>query len=53
MLCVFQYQVAQHRDIIQTECARVNVAKSKLETLCRELQKHNKQVVVSVGVHKC
>ena len=49
MVCVYVYslQVAQHRDIIQNEFARLNVAKGKLETLCRELQKHNKQVVVS------
>ena len=46
-VCVYSLQVAQHRDIIQNEFARLNVAKGKLETLCRELQKHNKQVVVS------
>lgn len=41
------FQVAQHRDIIQNEYARANLAKSKLENLCRELQKHSKQVAVS------
>ena len=40
-------QVAQHRDIIQNEYARANLARSKLENLCRELQKHSKQVAVS------
>lgn len=39
-----QLEVTQHRDIIQTEYARVNLAKSKLESLCRELQRHNKAV---------
>ena len=43
-------QVAQHRDVIQTEYARVNVAKGKLENLCRELQKHSKAVAVCVCV---
>ena len=41
------FQVAQHRDIIQNEYARANLARSKLENLCRELQKHSKQVAVS------
>lgn len=41
------FQVAQHRDIIQNEYARANLAKGKLENLCRELQKHSKQVAVS------
>ena len=45
-MCV---QVSQHRDVIQTEYARVNVAKGKLENLCRELQKHSKAVAVSVA----
>ncbi|CAI8045333.1 Alpha-taxilin [Geodia barretti] len=39
-----QLEVAQHRDIIQNEYARANLARSKLENLCRELQKHSKQV---------
>ena len=39
-------QVAQHRDVVQSEYARVSLAKSKLESLCRELQKHNRAVVV-------
>lgn len=39
-----QLEVAQHRDIIQNEYARVNLAKSKLESLCRELQRHSKAV---------
>ena len=43
------FQVAQHRDIIQNEYARANLARSKLESLCRELQKHSKQVAVSPG----
>ena len=40
-------QVTHNRDLIQNECARVNLAKSKLEGLCRELQKHSKTVAVS------
>lgn len=47
-LCTLQ--VAQHRDIIQTEHARVNLAKTKLENLCRELQRHNKAVVVCLMI---
>ena len=42
--------MAQHRDVIQTEYARVNVAKGKLENLCRELQKHSKAVAVSTNL---
>ena len=44
-------QVAQHRDIIQNEYARVNLAKSKLENLCRELQRHSKAVAVSQSLY--
>jgi chromosome segregation ATPase len=39
-----QSEIAQHRDIIQTEHNRTMAAKSKLESLCRELQKRNKEV---------
>lgn len=37
--------------MIQTEHARVNVAKGKLESLCRELQRHSKAVAVSKHLH--
>ncbi|XP_019859265.1 PREDICTED: alpha-taxilin-like [Amphimedon queenslandica] len=40
-----QQEVIQHRDIIQTECNRATAAKNKLESLCRELQKRNKEVM--------
>ena len=43
-----QIEVAQHRDIIQNEYSRTNLAKTKLESLCRELQRHSKAVAVSV-----
>ena len=46
------FQVAQHRDIIQNEYARANLARSKLENLCRELQKHSKQVAVSSATNQ-
>eukprot|EP00731_Ephydatia_muelleri_P032196 Em0023g703a len=39
-----QLEVTHNRDLIQNECVRVNLAKSKLESLCRELQKHSKTV---------
>lgn len=36
--------VTKHRDIIQTDYNKAVFAKDKLESLCRELQKHNKQI---------
>ena len=40
-------QLVQQKDGIQTELTRTSLAKTKLESLCRELQKHSKAVVVS------
>jgi len=45
LLCVVQ--LVQQKDGIQTELTRMSLAKTKLESLCRELQKHSKAVVVS------
>ena len=53
---VFIIQLVQQKDGIQTELTRMSLAKTKLESLCRELQKHSKAVVVSVcvfDVHMC
>ena len=47
---VFIIQLVQQKDGIQTELTRMSLAKTKLESLCRELQKHSKAVVVSVCV---
>ncbi|XP_067946250.1 alpha-taxilin-like [Watersipora subatra] len=35
-------QVSRERDSLQTENSKLILARSKLESLCRELQKHNK-----------
>ena len=40
-------QLVQQKDGVQTELTRMSLAKIKLESLCRELQKHSKAVVVS------
>jgi len=40
-------QLVQQKDGIQAELTRMSLAKTKLESLCRELQKHSKAVVVS------
>ena len=40
-------QLVQQKDGVQTELTRMSLAKAKLESLCRELQKHSKAVVVS------
>ena len=47
--CIAFYivQLVQQKDSIQTELTRMSLAKTKLESLCRELQKHSKAVVVS------
>ena len=47
---VFIIQLVQQKDGIQTELTQMSLAKTKLESLCRELQKHSKAVVVSVCV---
>lgn len=39
-------QVSRERDSLQTENSKLILAKSKLESLCRELQRHNKVVKV-------
>jgi len=38
--------VSRERDSLQTENSKLILAKSKLENLCRELQRHNKVVKV-------
>ena len=50
---VFIIQLVQQKDGIQTELTRMSLAKTKLESLCRELQKHSKAVVVSACVYVC
>ena len=40
-------QLVQQKDGVQTELTQMSLAKTKLESLCRELQKHSKAVVVS------
>ena len=42
----FVIQLVQQKDGVQTELTRMSLAKTKLESLCRELQKHSKAVVV-------
>ncbi|XP_062510577.1 alpha-taxilin-like isoform X2 [Corticium candelabrum] len=37
-------ELSRERDSVQTELSRANLAKSKLESLCRELQRHCKAV---------
>ena len=50
---VFIIQLVQQKDGIQTELTRMSLAKTKLESLCRELQKHSKAVVVSACMYVC
>ena len=47
ILCFVVVQLVQQKDGVQTELTRMSLAKTKLESLCRELQKHSKAVVVS------
>ena len=41
---LFSSQVMREKDQLQTEHSKAILAKSKLESLCRELQRHNKLV---------
>ena len=36
----------KQRDLMQNDCNKSLLAKNKLESLCRELQKHNKLIKV-------
>lgn len=38
------FQVKRERDHLQAEYNKLMITKAKLESLCRELQKHNKQI---------
>ena len=40
--------MSHNRDSMQSELTKTTLAKSKLETLCRELQKQNKSIQASV-----
>jgi len=42
-------QLSRERDSLQSENSKLILAKSKLESLCRELQRHNK--VIKVKAH--
>ena len=42
-------QISRERDSLQTENSKLILAKSKLESLCRELQRHNKVIKVCSG----
>ena len=42
-------QVVKERDHLQSEYNKASLAKSKLESLCRELQRHSKLVKVKNG----
>lgn len=46
------FKVSQQRDYMQAEYSKVMMMKEKLESLCRELQKQNKIVKVSVLLNK-
>ena len=43
----FTLQVTREKDQLQSEHTKAVMAKSKLESLCRELQKHNQVIRVS------
>lgn len=42
-----QAQITKEKDQLQSEHSRAILARSKLESLCRELQRHNKNLKVS------
>ena len=46
---MFNKQVVKERDHLQSEYNKASLAKSKLESLCRELQRHSKLVKVKNG----
>ncbi len=44
-------QVLKEKDQLQSEHSRAVLARSKLEGLCRELQRHNKTLKVTISSH--
>lgn len=49
ILNILLFQLSREKDQLQSEQSKTVLAKSKLESLCRELQKHNKIIKVSEG----
>lgn len=47
-----QAQITKEKDQLQSEHSRAILARSKLESLCRELQRHNKNLKVRGGLIK-
>ncbi|NWX41688.1 TXLNB protein, partial [Steatornis caripensis] len=47
-----QAQITKEKDQLQSEHSRAILARSKLESLCRELQRHNKNLKASGGLIK-
>lgn len=44
---IYRFQTCREKDQLQAEHTKAVMAKSKLESLCRELQKHNQTIRVS------
>lgn len=44
-----QSQLVQEKDHLQSEHSKAILARSKLESLCRELQRHNRTLKVTLG----
>lgn len=44
-----QTQLVQEKDHLQSEHSKAILARSKLESLCRELQRHNRTLKASVS----
>lgn len=49
-IVLFFFQTTREKDQLQSEHNKAVMAKGKLESLCRELQKHNKLIKVRVAV---
>jgi hypothetical protein len=45
-----QSQLVQEKDHLRGEHSKAVLARSKLESLCRELQRHNRSLKVGKGV---
>jgi len=48
-----QTQLVQEKDHLQSEHSKAILARSKLESLCRELQRHNRTLKASVSRARC
>lgn len=48
-----QTQLVQEKDHLQSEHSKAILARSKLESLCRELQRHNRTLKASVSWDCC